>query len=80
MMNVGQRFLQKHVLGLEDFSREEIEIILQVADSFKEISDRQIKKVPTLRGRTVINLFLRTVNPDPAFVRDCRQANERRHF
>ena len=57
MMNVGQRFLHKDVLGLEDFSREEIEIILQVADSFKEISGRQIKKVPTLRGRTVINLF-----------------------
>ena len=57
MIEVGQRFLQKHILGLEDFSREEIEITLQVAESFKEISARQIKKVPTLRGRTVINLF-----------------------
>jgi len=57
MIDVGQHFAQKNIFGLEDFSREEIEIVLQVAESFKEISSRQIKKVPTLRGRTVINLF-----------------------
>jgi len=56
-MNVGHRFLHSHVFGLEDFSKDDIEIVLQVAESFKEISGRQIKKVPTLRGRTVINLF-----------------------
>ncbi|MEW6429036.1 MAG: aspartate carbamoyltransferase catalytic subunit [Thermodesulfobacteriota bacterium] len=52
-----QAFRHKHVLGLEDFSRDDIEAVLKTADSFKEISGRQIKKVPTLRGRTVINLF-----------------------
>ncbi len=47
----------KHILGTRDMSREDITTILDAADSFKEISTRQIKKVPTLRGRTVINLF-----------------------
>ncbi len=47
----------KDILGTEPLSREEIEGILDTAVSFKEISTRQIKKVPTLRGRTIINLF-----------------------
>jgi len=47
----------KHILGTRGLSREDIETVLDTADSFKEISTRQIKKVPTLRGRTVVNLF-----------------------
>lgn len=47
----------KHILGMCDLSREDIYSILDTAESFKEISTRSIKKVPTLRGRTVINLF-----------------------
>lgn len=47
----------KHILGTRDMNPEDITTILDTADSFKEISTRQIKKVPTLRGRTVINLF-----------------------
>lgn len=47
----------KHLLGTRDLSREDIVTILDTADSFKEISTRQIKKVPTLRGRTIINMF-----------------------
>ncbi len=47
----------KDILGMEQLSREEIDGILDTAVSFKEISTRQIKKVPTLRGRTIINLF-----------------------
>jgi len=50
-------FQQKHILGLEDFSKDDIVAVLETAESFKEISLRKIKKVPTLRGRTVINLF-----------------------
>jgi aspartate carbamoyltransferase catalytic subunit len=50
-------FERKDVLGLKDFSREEINLILDTAESLKEISTRKIKKVPTLRGKTVINLF-----------------------
>ncbi len=48
---------EKHLLGTSKLSREDIDTILETAESFKEISTRQIKKVPTLRGRTVINLF-----------------------
>jgi aspartate carbamoyltransferase catalytic subunit len=50
-------FRRKDLLGIRELSVEEINTILDTADSFKEISRRQIKKVPTLRGRTVINLF-----------------------
>jgi len=48
---------KKDLLGLEYLSREEIELILTTAESFKEISTRDIKKVPALRGKTVVNLF-----------------------
>src|SRR5260370_32219987 len=48
----------KHLLGIEDLSVTEITKILDLADTFAEINTRPIKKVPTLRGKTVINLFL----------------------
>ncbi|MCR4430407.1 MAG: aspartate carbamoyltransferase catalytic subunit [Tepidanaerobacteraceae bacterium] len=48
---------RKHLLGLENATREDIELILDTADSFKEIIDRDVKKVPTLRGKCVVNLF-----------------------
>lgn len=48
---------RKHLLGLEELSREEIELILETASSFKEVSSRDIKKVPALRGKTVVTLF-----------------------
>lgn len=48
---------RKDLLGLEDLSKEELELILETADSFKEVSTREIKKVPALRGKTVVNLF-----------------------
>ena len=48
---------RKDLLGLEELSREELELILETADSFKEVSTREIKKVPALRGKTVVNLF-----------------------
>jgi aspartate carbamoyltransferase catalytic subunit len=47
----------KHLLSIADLSREDIERIMTVAESFAEVVDRDIKKVPTLRGRTVVNLF-----------------------
>ncbi len=48
---------RKHLLGLEDLSREEILFLLDTAEKFKEVSTRSIKKVPALRGRVVVNLF-----------------------
>ena len=50
-------FERRHLLGLEGVSAEEITFLLDSAESFKEVSEREIKKVPTLRGRTVVNLF-----------------------
>jgi aspartate carbamoyltransferase catalytic subunit len=47
----------KDLLAIRDLSPEEILLILDTAESMKEISTRDIKKVPTLRGKTVINLF-----------------------
>ncbi|MEQ8203021.1 MAG: aspartate carbamoyltransferase, partial [Smithellaceae bacterium] len=51
------KFERKDILGIKDLAVEEIEHILETAESFLEISTREIKKVPTLRGKTVINLF-----------------------
>jgi aspartate carbamoyltransferase catalytic subunit len=48
---------RKDLLGLEDLNKEEIELILSTAESFKQVSTREIKKVPALRGKTVVNLF-----------------------
>jgi aspartate carbamoyltransferase catalytic subunit len=47
----------RHLLGLEYIDREDIEIILKTTRSFREILERPIKKVPTLQGKTVVNLF-----------------------
>ena len=48
---------RRHVLDMDDFSREEIETTFQNADAMREVMNRDIKKVPTLRGKTVITLF-----------------------
>jgi aspartate carbamoyltransferase catalytic subunit len=47
----------KHLLGIDQLSRDEIEAILDRAESFAEVGRRDIKKVPTLRGRTVVSVF-----------------------
>ncbi len=47
----------KHVLDLDDFSTEEIELVFNTADAMSEILSREIKKVPTLRGTTIVNMF-----------------------
>ena len=47
----------RHILDLDDFSREEIEVVLQNTDVMREVLQRDIKKVPTLRGKTVITVF-----------------------
>ncbi len=48
---------RKDLVGIADLSPQEIQLILDTAESFKEVSERPIKKVPTLRGKTVVNLF-----------------------
>ncbi len=56
-MNRDYRFEHKHILGIEQLSAADIFHILDIAVSFKEISNRPIKKVPTLKGKTIINFF-----------------------
>src|SRR5687767_3727394 len=51
------RLRHKHLLGIADMTPEEIVLVLDTAEAMKEIVSRPIKKVPTLRGRTVVNLF-----------------------
>lgn len=48
----------KHIIDMSDLTTDDITLILDTAESFKEVNERRIKKLPTLRGRTVINLFL----------------------
>ncbi|MFQ5597246.1 MAG: aspartate carbamoyltransferase catalytic subunit [Nitrospiria bacterium] len=48
---------RKDILSIAELQKDEIDLILKTAESFKEISTREVKKVPALRGKTVINLF-----------------------
>ena len=50
-------FQRKHIMGLEELTAEEITLVLDTAESMKEVSERDVKKVPALRGVTVCNLF-----------------------
>ena len=47
----------RDLLGIEDLERHEIEKILETAQRMQEVGQRDVKKVPTLRGRTIVNLF-----------------------
>ena len=51
------RLQHHHILDLDDFSRDEIELVFQTADGMKDILSRDIKKAPPLRGKTVVTLF-----------------------
>jgi len=56
--NSGEyQFNQKHLLGLSDYSKEDILYVLEQAKYFREILDRPVPKVPTLRDKTIVNLF-----------------------
>ncbi len=57
MNKQAPRWVKKDLLGLRELKKEEIELLLETAASFKEVTTRQIKKVPALRGKTVVNLF-----------------------
>ena len=51
------QWTRKHLIGLADLSREEIEFILDTAEGFEEVGTRSIKKAPALRGKMVVNMF-----------------------
>lgn len=48
---------QKHLLGLAGYPGEDIQTIIDTAFTFREVLDRPIKKVPSLQGKTIVNLF-----------------------
>lgn len=50
-------FSQKHLLGIKDLTQNDIELVLKTADSFKELINRPVKKVPSLKDTTLVNLF-----------------------
>jgi aspartate carbamoyltransferase catalytic subunit len=50
-------FKHKDIIALRDLTKEEIELLIETAEGMREINSREIKKVPTLRGKTIINLF-----------------------
>ena len=52
-----RKFDHRHLIGMGRLSVDDIELILDTAESFKELSERDIKKVPTLRGKSVVNFF-----------------------
>jgi aspartate carbamoyltransferase catalytic subunit len=56
-MTADIRWTRKDLLGIAELSPAEIQLILTTAESFREVGERPIKKVPTLRGKTVLNLF-----------------------
>src|SRR5687767_201488 len=56
-IKVSAAALGKDLIGLETLSAGQLRLILDTAEPFKEVSERAIKKVPTLRGKTIVNLF-----------------------
>jgi len=52
-----KQFRHKDIIALKDLTKEDIELLIETAENMREINSREIKKVPTLRGRTIINLF-----------------------
>jgi aspartate carbamoyltransferase catalytic subunit len=56
-MSTATALRSRHLLGIEELEPGEIDLILETATAMKEVGTRAIKKVPTLRGRTVVNLF-----------------------
>src|SRR5204863_2893087 len=56
--NMKQPWNRKALLGLREPSAEEITFIIETADAFKEVGTRESKKVPALRGKTLVNFFV----------------------
>ena len=65
----------EHLLGIKNLHKEDIELIFQTADNFKEVINRPIKKVPSLRDITIANLFLK-IQPE----QDCLLSLQKRDF
>ena len=58
MTNTAQNRTRKDLLGLRELSAAEISLVLETADAFKEVGTREVKKVPALQGKTLVNFFV----------------------
>ncbi|MBM3149994.1 MAG: hypothetical protein FJZ88_08235, partial [Chloroflexi bacterium] len=47
----------RHVLDLDDFSKDEVGLVFEIADAMSEVLSREVKQVPTLRGKTIVTMF-----------------------
>ncbi len=57
-MNIASHWTRKDLIGIEDLSADELEIIFNTVESFKKTLSRSVKKLPLLQGKTVVNLFM----------------------
>lgn len=57
MADTAQKLSSKHLLGIKDLTKQDIELILETASTFKDVINRPIKKVPSLRDITIANIF-----------------------
>src|SRR3954463_11156122 len=55
---MSMRWTRKDLVGLRELSAEEISFVLETADAFKQVGTREVKKVPALQGKTLVNLFI----------------------
>ena len=69
----------KHLLSIADLGRADLEAMLDLSESFVEVTQREIPKIPALRGKTVVTAVLRGLHAHPALVRDRGQAAVGRH-
>jgi aspartate carbamoyltransferase catalytic subunit len=73
------QWTRRHLLGLEDLSRADIEIILDTAEGFVEVSQRRRKKRSDLKGKVIVNLFFEPSTRTRASFAFRRQASQCRH-
>src|SRR2546429_3372296 len=57
-MNVTTRWTRKDLVGLRELTADEINFVLETTNAFKQVGTREIKKVPALRGKTLVNFFV----------------------
>ncbi len=67
-------FDHKHLIDITEYSADDIMTILETAKTFKQVNERRIKKVPTLKGFTVVKHVQRALHPHPLLLRDRREA------
>ena len=69
----------RHLLGIKNLTKEDISLILSTAEQFKEVLQRPVKKVPSLRDVTIVNLVLRKFHPHQVFFRVGRKKTKCRY-